>query len=386
MYEKSEPYGRFRQWTVSGFIIVGLVLTVAMVANADLERDTGSSDRLSLLSVKTAQLAPESGYTISRRFAGQVEAAQVSAVGFELAGMVNTLTFDEGDVIKKGELIATLDLDRLKARRQEQVAQLQDSEARVKLSKSTLDRLNKALNYDGVTPQQVDEARQQLESARASLNVIRASINTFDIEIGKSSLYAPFAATVIERHIDPGTVIASGAPVFTLQKKFSPEARIGIAGEIPQQLTVGNQIQIEIEGLVTEATVRSLLPNRNPVTRVIDVILEIDDESARPGDLVELVLRRDIEQPGYWIPLSALEEGERGLWTLFIAEPVLASDTYQLRRHFIEIVHLESNRAFISEFNHDNREYVLEGLQRIVAGQYVRVDHEQKRYLAEVGR
>lgn len=375
---KTKSYSKTWPWSFRLIAAIFTSLMLVLIARAELGRDTGMADQVDLLTVNTAKLVTETGYTLSRRFTGQVEATQTSAIGFELAGRVNAINADEGDIIKQGQLLAQLDTERLLAKRNELIAQLKEIETQAKLASTTVDRLTRALEYDGVTPQQLDEGQQRLDSARANIDVIRSSINSIDTDIEKSKLIAPYNATVTRRHIDLGQVIPSGSPVLTLQKQANAEARVGVASELLKNLTVAENVDIELEGQTTQATIRSILPVRNNVTRVVDVILDINDSNARPGDLVNMIIHRDIQQSGYWIPISALEEGERGLWTLFLAEPDEQGKSYALRRHFIEIVHQESNRVFISEFDHQDHAFVVDGLQRVVAGQLVNIETQQQ--------
>ncbi len=384
MKVKTNSYGRYASvlaLSVLGLVISGLAFTPLLHAD---NQEIVDQERASLLTVNTATLLPENVYSIKRKFIGRVEANQNTAVGFELAGKLASVLVDEGDSVEKGQVLATLDTERLRVQKRELVARVMEIETRIKLSNVTLERMEKALQYEGVTSQQVDEARQQRDASQASLSVINASIDAIDTEIKKSTLVSPFDAYVIARQSDNGRVVEAGQPVLNLQQRSVKTARIGIAGDAIQQFRVGEIVSLSVEGNKNEGKVRTIVPVRNAITRIVDVILELNDAVARPGDLVEVDIEQSVTADGYWVPLTALSEGERGTWTLLLAEQRNGSDTYRLTRHFVDIVHKESNRVFIQRFEHELDQYVTNGLQRVVPGQFVHIEQNGAQLVAGV--
>ncbi len=384
MNEKTDSYPRFATiltLSILGIVVSGLAFTPLIRADNQLNVD---QDRASILTVNTATLLPENAYSIKRRFIGRVEANQNSAVGFELAGKIAAVLVDEGASVEKGQVLATLDTERLQVQKKELIARVREIETRINLSRTTLERMEKALAYEGVTSQQVDEARQQRDASEAALTVIHASIAAVDTEIEKSSLLSPFDAYVIARQSDNGRVVEAGQPVLTLQQRSVQTARIGVAGDAIDQFREGAIVSLLVEGKNSEGRVRTILPVRDAVTRIVDVILELTEAAARPGDLVELDIKQNVKADGYWVPLTALSEGERGTWTLLLAEKRNGSDKYRLTRHFVDIVHKEAKRAYIKRLEYDLNRYVTNGLQRVVPGQLVRIQQTGEQFVAGV--
>ena len=219
MKVKTNSYGRYASvlaLSVLGLVISGLAFTPLLHAD---NQEIVDQERASLLTVNTATLLPENVYSIKRKYIGRVEANQNTAVGFELAGKLASVLVDEGDSVEKGQVLATLDTERLRVQKRELVARVMEIKTRIKLSNVTLERMEKALQYEGVTSQQVDEARQQRDASQASLSVINASIDAIDTEIKKSTLVSPFDAYVIARQSDNGRVVARLKLVVRLQQR-----------------------------------------------------------------------------------------------------------------------------------------------------------------------
>ena len=104
--------------------LVGAVLSFTLAASAALrERAEGPREappsRIEPLTVRVEPLRVSDHFLRSRTFLGQVEPARSAAVGFELAGLLARIEVDEGDRVEAGQPLATLDTDRLTARRRE---------------------------------------------------------------------------------------------------------------------------------------------------------------------------------------------------------------------------------------------------------------------------
>ena len=95
------------------------------------------------------------------------------------------------------------------------------------------------------------------------------------------------------------------------------------------------------------------------------------------GELVELEIVQQSAVPGYWVPISALSEGERGLWSVLTAqindEDAQSAELYEVVRNHINIVHTEGDQVYISALLPDNALIIDNGSHRVVAGQRVNV-------------
>jgi multidrug efflux pump subunit AcrA (membrane-fusion protein) len=95
-------------------------------------------------------------------------------------------------------------------------------------------------------------------------------------------------------------------------------------------------------------------------------VFELDDAAIPLGAVVELQLVQKIKSSGFWIPLSALTESDRGLWGVYVI-----NDDSLVERHLVEVVHTESDRAFVRGTLSPNDRVIRTGVQRIVPGQRV---------------
>lgn len=331
------------------------------------------------LVVNAEPVEAAAGYTIQREFIGRVEATRQSQVGFELPGRLDRLAVDEGDEVAAGDLLARLDTARLEARLAEARAALRQAVSARDLAVSTLKRNEEAVEFDGVSQQELDLAREAASAARARVAAAQARINTVQVDIDKSRLLAPYDAVVVTRYVDEGNIIAAGNPVLQLQELAAPEIRVGVSGDVAGAIAEGNTRTVMIGDEHHTATVRAVLPVRDPATRTVDVILELGDRRAVPGDLARIVLPQTVAEPGFWLPVDALSEGSRGLWTANVVRPIdsdnaIATDaTHVVEPRPVEVLHAQDSDVYVRGALTAGDRYVTGGTQRIVPNQHVRV-------------
>ncbi|MFK8017806.1 MAG: efflux RND transporter periplasmic adaptor subunit [Gammaproteobacteria bacterium] len=328
-------------------------------------------------SVSVMSVRYDDAFSQTQTLTGQVEANRHSDVGFELSGLVATVFADEGDSVDQGQALATLASERLLARRAETDAQLQQTITAASLADATFARIEEALSFDGVSRQEFDEARNTRDNARAAVLAARARLQSIDVDIAKSTLLAPFDAVITARHADEGQVLAPGQRVLSLQERGRLSVRVGVAGSALDSLVPDSAHTLRINDKWVEANVRQRLPQRDRVSRTVDVLFDLPpDDSIRAGDLARLEVTQNRAQAGVWLPLDALAEGSRGLWTVYVAIEETQRDlgaTHKVQQRPVNVVYQDGNRAYVDGALTDGDAVVVSGLQRIVPGQAVRL-------------
>ncbi len=359
-------------------------LFLAPMLFGKVEQDTTIQDQqLRVLTVPTAPLVRESSYTRQRYYLGKVETQRSSLLGFEVAGMLKEIHVLEGEFVEKGTPLAELDTQRLEAAKMEAEAQLNEAKAAYTLAQATLERTRHAQKLKAVSIQQLDEAVSNLESQQARVARVKAQVNRINVDLAKSKIYAPYSGTIAERRSDEGTVIGAGQTVLEFVETARTEIRIGFDREVSAKLEVGTLVQAMVRNTPLTLRIERILPGREQTTRVVQVIA-VPVSSAvelREADLVEVSLSQQIDTPGYWLPVSALTENARGLWSCLVAVPLEDPEregaaTHRLVRRDVEILALEKERIFTSgQFNRGDQ-LVVNGIHRIVPQQRVQIQDD----------
>jgi HlyD family secretion protein len=177
---------------------------------------------------------------------GTIEPTTQVDVSSEMSGVVRSVNVDNNSLIKKGDVLAQLDIERLDAQLGRAKATLAASEARLIDAQATVEERNRAydrqvsLRKKGFSPEQDleiaraarDRAVAAVTSAEADIAVAKADVHLQEIEIVKSKIVSPIDGIVLKRSVEPGQTVASSlqAPVlFTLAedlKRMQLEAEV----------------------------------------------------------------------------------------------------------------------------------------------------------------
>ena len=361
-----------------------IVIVAAITFSAAVARQVPEDldpPELRALSVDTIKAFAQAQYSMIETFVGRAEAARSSHLGFELNGLITRVLVNEGQRIEPGDTIATLDQRRLSARRTELTAVENQIKAEASLARRTYDRIKAIVHEDVVSRQRYDEAKYQLDAQQAALQKVRAQIEQIEIELQKSILKAPFAGVVTRRMVDEGKVIQVGEAVIELLEMDRMEIRVGVNPSAAQHLKPNTVMSAKVQGQSIPATLRTMLPKRNPQTRTVTLLLTVSDNAPglRHGDLVEITIRRSIMVDGFWLPKSSLTESVRGLWACYIAAPVEpsldpSSDKallHTVEKRELELLHQDNDRVYVRGTLKDGERVIAAGLHRLVPGQRI---------------
>ena len=360
--------------SLAGFALVALALSGCESAESHAAAESAP------LRVETLEMRQLDSYEVRRVFSGTVRSRRASRLGFERAGLVAKVFVDDGDVVKEGQLIAELDTAQLRAARRRLSASLKEAQAGVGISTLTADRLEKLAEEQYISRQSADEARFSLQAAEAKRLELRAALAQIDVDLEKSKLVAPFSGIVSTRLVDEGTVVAAGSAVVRFRESDEREAVIGVPRNIPME--IGSIQELVLDGRSFEAPLTALVNDVDARTRTVTAIIAFPAElEGADGQVIDLVHRRRIVDSGSWVPTTALTAGLRGMWTVYSVEP--DGETGIVRREAVEVLHAETNRAFVRGTLESSDQVIANGLHRVVPGQRVLVSTVQVDAVAE---
>nr|WP_067296147.1 efflux RND transporter periplasmic adaptor subunit [Marinobacterium profundum] len=364
---------RLRSQALRGLLLLmgtGLVATLTGCADSDATQATPANYHVA----RSLVLQQQPGYALTRTFIGKVQARQSASIGFEQSGKVAKLLADEGESVIKGAVLAQQDTELLHIERQELQAQLQQTQADMALVQANLKRLN-SLNKRGYTSEQsLDELQARQKGLQATRARVLASLAASQLRIDKSSLRAPYSAQISRRLIDEGEVVGAGTPAFTLLQGGPAEVHVGVPVDMLGQLHIEQQLDVRVGTQQLSARLLTKGADVDAITRTVSLRLELPGDAASVnGELAYLALEQSFQQPGYWVPLSALTDGLRGLWNIYSLQPKDETGLYELQSRDVQVLHATATDAFVTGALADGERVLSTGLQRLVPGQIVKL-------------
>ncbi len=151
---------------------------------------------------------------------GSIVAFEKAVLHAKVSGYLSRIHVDKGDRVRKGQLLAELEIPEMANEEEEVAARLLEAEAGLEVKRITFERLSavREKEPDVVSQQEVDLARSEMEKARAAREVARAAKARIETLMEYALIRAPFSGIVTERFVDPGALIETSgdAPVVTV--------------------------------------------------------------------------------------------------------------------------------------------------------------------------
>lgn len=233
------------------------------------------------------EAAPVAVETVTDRFTtvGTLEAGESISVTGEIDGIVTALPFREGGPVARGELIAQLNDDQLKAEAQRAAALHQQT-------KATWGRVQSIVDQGAGAPQDLDDAL-------ASLKVAEANLALAQTRLAKTRITAPFAGLAGKRQISRGAFIRAGSPITTLAQIDKLRVTFAVPERILASMRVGAEVIVTTTAYPDKAltgTIDVIEPQLDSITRNVGIVALVDnpEEILRPGMSanIEVVLHR----------------------------------------------------------------------------------------------
>ncbi len=248
-----------------------------------------------------------------RRYAtiqGAVASKHLVSVSSEVPGRLTKVTVDEGHPVKRGQLIATVDLESLKKQRQELETQLE-------LAQDIFER------QERLWKQEIGSEVQYLQ-AKNGVDRLEKSIETIDYSLTKSSIYAPISGVVDIVNLKTGELAQPGMPIIMILDTRN----IMVVADVPEnylgKIKKGDVVNIHFPALGqdVEAPVTLIGRKIHPANRTFKIEIDLPNKSGllKPNLLSEVQINDYVEPDVIVISQELIQQEVGGLDFVILAE------------------------------------------------------------------
>lgn len=313
------------------FRMAGLMLCVSFELTAC--RSVGNSNAKAA-TIASAQVATVQRGDISHTLtlAGQFQPYQAVDVHPKVSGYMQRINVDIGDVVKKGDTLAVLDVPELKAQLQQSVFELQQSNEEIARAQHEINRaeamhsavhaesdrlkqaaatepgliaqqeLDDALAKDLSTEAQVDAAKSAMAAAKQHAGAAQAENQRVQALHDYTTVVAPIDGVVTWRYADTGALIQGGTnsnsqdlPIVRLAQSSLLRLRIPVPEDDVKYVHVGDTLQVRVDaiGRALSGKIVRFTRSVNFETRTMETEVDIEnkDLSIAPGMYANTLLQ-----------------------------------------------------------------------------------------------
>ncbi|MHB8487066.1 MAG: efflux RND transporter periplasmic adaptor subunit [Candidatus Acidiferrales bacterium] len=309
---------------------------------------------------------------------GTGEASSTVSVESQVAGIVKEVRYTQGQFVKKGDLLVTLDNRPFVANLQLAQANLAKDKASAELARVQAGRYEK-LYQSGIVPkEQYDQFVATADASEAAVQADQATIETAKLQVAYCSIYAPISGRVGSQLVYPGAVVkANDVPILVVINQISP---VYVAFSVPQQYLDEIKGYMKKGRLPIEATTSDntkaesgyLTFVNNTVdattgTIVLKGTFPNTDSRLWPGEFVTVILRLSEQEKAVVVPSQAVQTGQQGDY-IFVIKPDMTVDS-----RAVKVERTVNGESVIAEGIKAGETVVTDGQVRLVPGIKVEV-------------
>ena len=264
-------------------IIISLIILSALTAGCTSKKEKASDKpQISGIEVKTInKTAVDDFYETSATVKSKIS----TVVSSMIMGRVTSLRVKEGDKVRAGQLLLTID-SRDTAQKaigaqagvNEALKGTEEADQNRKLTNKTYQRYENLYKENVLTKQEFDQISTQkqvadLEYQKAMQGVKRAKAGLGEVGVYQSysRVTAPVSGIVVEKNIDLGSMAVSGQPLLTIETPSSLELVADINESMINKIKIGTPIYFETDGKEIKSKITSVIPKIDPTTRTFKV-------------------------------------------------------------------------------------------------------------------
>ncbi|WP_404365244.1 efflux RND transporter periplasmic adaptor subunit [Marinobacter sp.] len=296
---------------------------------------------------------------------GSLEAVNGIRVANEVAGVVETISFESGDSVKKGDILIRLDAEI-------EEAALRTRRAEAQLAEQEFKRASDLLPRRAVSQSRYDEAEANFDAARARVNEAEAQLN-------KKIIRAPFGGIVGLRMVDQGEYLPPGSSIVEINMLDPIYADYTLSEREISNLEIGYEVVLTVAALPDRTftgKVSAINSSVNPETRTVRVraTLANPDKLLKPGMFATVQTRQPVPRQLVTLPRTAISYNTYGDFVFVVQEN--EEGKLVVKRRTVTTGETRNNRVAVVEGLEEGEQVVSKGLLRLRAGQRVEIQEE----------
>ena len=310
---------------------------------------------------------------VELRAIGTGQAFQTVSVESQVAGIVKEVHYRQGQFVRQGQSLITLDKDPLLATLAQSEAALARDKAQAQLNQVELQRSDKLYKEGIIAQEQYDQALATSTAAQATVRADEAAIRTAKIQLSYCSIYAPISGVTGAQLVYPGaTVKANDLPTLVVINQVSP---IYVHFSVPQQYLESIKRAMARSRLLVQATppddsapekgVLTFVNNAVDIaTGTIGLMASFPNTGRHlwPGQFSNVVLDVGEQRNVLVVPSEAVQAGQQGDY-VFVVKPDMTVDVRQ-----VNVGHTVNGQMEILRGLSTGETVVTDGQVRLVPG------------------
>jgi RND family efflux transporter MFP subunit len=218
--------------------------------------------------------------TPKAEFIGTVYYQEVSDVAAEVSGSVDSVNFEEGQRVEKGDVLVKLSTDLMEKTLEATRASHEQVLSELENATLHLERMKELHKEELIPEKSFDDARFSVKGLEKKAASLQAEVERLEIEMSKKEVRSPFDGVVLKDHVDRGEWLAPGSPVATVAKDDVVDIIVDVPEDVMRKVKPGRKVQVRAGGKNITGKVFHTIPTGDVATRVFPVKIRIQNNES----------------------------------------------------------------------------------------------------------
>ncbi len=319
-------------------------------------------------------------------YVGRIKAQQFVEIRARVEGYLESMKFEEGTYVRKGQVLFIIDPQFYKARADKARSQLNKNRALAQKAERDLNRIRPLYEQNAASQLDLDNAIASYESAKAEVLMSEADLTQMEMALNYTTVVSPISGYISERNVDIGTLVGPGGKslLATIVKSDTVNVTFSMTGldylkskernvNLGQRdtsrtwnpyitITLPDNSVYPMKGLVDFAA-----PQVDPNTGTFSVRAEMPnpDYILLPGQFTKVKLLLDVREDAVVVPTKAIVIEKGGSYIYVVRDDDI------VEKRFVELGPEVNNNTVIERGLSKNERIVVEGYHKLTHGMKV---------------
>jgi multidrug efflux system membrane fusion protein len=310
---------------------------------------------------------------------GSAEAYSTVAVRAQITGALTSVGFQEGDDVRKGQVLFTLDRRPLEAALEQAKANLQKDVAQAANAKAQAQRYQDLAERGIATKEQLDTSRTAATALEATLEADRAAVENAEVQLQYATIVSPIAGRTGALQVHEGNLVRANdaTPLVVINQVTPIYVSFGIPeARLPELKRYLDQGSVKVEALAPNDTgapsvgrITFVDNSVDATTGTIKIKGTFSNETRHlwPGQFVNVAVTLTTDPHAVVVPTEAVQTGQQGQY-VFVVKP---DKTVELRN--ITVARAVEAESVIKQGLKAGETVVTDGHLRLTPGSRISV-------------
>jgi RND family efflux transporter MFP subunit len=299
-------------------VVGGLIFAAVRITWTRRAEDPNAAQEPASVNVATAQ-RQDVAETV--RFDAEFRPYVEGELRAKVSGYLTNITVDFGDRVKKGQLLAEIEVPELKSELDHARAAESKAEADHYKAHGWYDRLSKVQNDNSkltyVPLQDVDSAKAEDQATEAAIKAAKADVEKYETLFSYTRISAPYDGVITRRYADPGALIQTGTasdtqsmPLVRISDNYLLRLDFPVSLRWVKDVKEGEQVDVEVESLgqTLKGTIKRFTRRVDMDTRKMWTEVEVPNQNLEivPGMYAVVYLQANHRTNALTVPTQAV--------------------------------------------------------------------------------